>query len=114
MSEAFNKLELLEEIDNDMEFLAEIFDMLQSDAPVLISKINDGLNIKNSEAIWQNAHALKSMVGNFAAHDAYDIAYKLELAGREERLDDVRQTLPLLEIEIARFISALDNFINQD
>jgi two-component system, sensor histidine kinase and response regulator len=113
MSEAFNKSELLAEIDNDMEFLAELYEMLQSDAPALIDSINDGLDSNNVETIWKNAHALKSMVGNFAAHNAQDLAYKIELLGREEKLDDVRQNLPLLKSEIERLVSTLGDLLRQ-
>ena len=70
MSQPFDQDELLEEIDNDMDFLEELIDMLAADAPALIDSIKQGMAGSDAEAVWQNAHALKSMVGNFAAHDA--------------------------------------------
>ncbi len=111
MNEAFDKSELLQEIDDDMEFLAELFDMLENDAIVLMEKINLGLEAEDAESIWQTAHTLKSMVGNFAAHDCHAVAYKVEMAGREERFDDIRQTMPHLETEIKRLLSALTEFL---
>ncbi len=111
MNGAFNKSELLLEIDDDMEFLAELFDMLENDAIVLMEKIKLGLESEDAESICQTAHTLKSMVGNFAAHDCHTAAHKVEIAGREGRFDDIRQTMPHLETEIKRLLSALTEFL---
>jgi HPt (histidine-containing phosphotransfer) domain-containing protein len=107
MSDVLNQTELLEEIDGDLGLLSELYELFQTGAPRLVKQITDGLSTADAEAIWQNAHTLKSMVGNFCAAIAYAAAYRVELAGREERFDIVRQNLPLLEAEIARLDSAI-------
>ena len=113
MTEAFNKDELLEEIDGDMEFLAELFYMLQDDAMELLEKIKTASETGDYETVWQTAHSLKSMVGNFAAHNCHAAAYQVELAGRESRHDDISKNLPLLEEEVKNLISALTDLLGQ-
>ena len=113
MSQPFDQDELLEEIDNDMDFLEELIDMLAADAPALIESIKQGMAGSDAEAVWQNAHALKSMVGNFAAHDAHALSFQIEQAGRAEQLDEVSDTLESLEGEIASLLSALTDLLKQ-
>ncbi len=114
MSLPFNQDELLEEIDNDMEFLEELIDLLESDAPALINNIKEGVDSSHAETVWQNAHALKSMVGNFAAHNAHAMSFIIEQAGREAQLDKAGTTLELLEKEIASLLTALNQLLEQN
>ena len=111
--EIFDKQELLEEIDEDWEFLRETVDMLREDGPKLIGKMRAGVNDSDSEAIWQNAHAVKSMVGNFAAAPAFDAAYTIEARGRAGELAGIDTDVDKLEREILRLISALDDLISE-
>ncbi len=96
-----------------MEFLEELIELLESDAPALIDSIKQGMDSSNAEAVWQNAHALKSMVGNFAAHNAHAMSYQIEQAGREEQLDNVTATLDLLEKEITALVTSLNDLLKQ-
>lgn len=113
MSQPFDQDELLEEIDNDMEFLEELIDMLAADAPSLVDSIRQGMADSNAEAIWQNAHALKSMVGNFAAHNAHAMSFSIEQAGRAEEMDNIGETLESLEQEISSLLKALNELLEQ-
>jgi two-component system, sensor histidine kinase and response regulator len=107
MSDIIDKEELLEEIDGDWEFLEESVDMLNEDAPELLSEIKKGMDTNNSETIWQSAHALKSMVGNFAAKRAFDAAYQVESIGRSGDVSKINDAVAHLESEIDLLKSAL-------
>ncbi len=113
MNEVFNKSELLEEIDDDLEFLAEMFEMLEEDAPALLVKIRDGFNKGEAETIWQSAHTLKSMVGNFAAQPSFDAAYQIETMGREGNLNDMEVAIVSLEAEVNQLIIALRELLSK-
>lgn len=111
MSEIINKEELLEEIDGDWEFLEESVDMLTEDAPALLSEIKEGLDTNNTETIWQSAHALKSMVGNFAAERAFDAAYQVESLGKNGDCSEMTDAVSHLETELELLKSALTELI---
>ena len=111
MNDIINKTELLEEIDGDWEFLEESVEMLMEDAPTLLTEIKNGLAAKDAEAIWQNAHTLKSMVGNFFAKRSFDAAYRVETLGRNGDISEVDMVILILEIEIQQLISALRDFL---
>lgn len=97
----------MNELDGDYEFLTESLAMLEEDAPKLLSRIKDGLDRKDAEVVWQNAHSIKSMVGNFFAQPAFDAASNIESMGRQGTLDDIGKTLEVLEKEIGRLFFAL-------
>ena len=111
MNDIINKTELLEEIDGDWEFLEESVEILMEDAPTLLTEIKNGLAANDAEAIWQNAHALKSMVGNFFAKRSFEAAHRVETLGRNGDISEVDMEILILEIEIQQLISALSNFL---
>ena len=100
--------ELLEEIDGDWEFLEESVDMLREDHAQLITSIKAGVQNSDCEAIWQGAHTMKSMVGNFSAKLAYEAAYAIETKGRNNDIDGISSAVDSLESEVQRLIAALE------
>ena len=111
--EIFDKDELLEEIDEDWEFLRETVDMLREDGPKLIGKIRAAVQDSDSETVWQSAHTVKSMVGNFAAVPAFDAAFGIESRGRAGELDGIVPDVDKLEHEISSLVTALDNLLTE-
>jgi len=111
-AEPFDKEELLEEIDDDWEFLEESVEMLKEDAPGLLAQVRVGIDKRDAGMVWQNAHTIKSMVGNFAAGPAFEMAHGLETRGRANDLDAVGTQVDQLEAELQRLTSALDSLLS--
>ncbi len=111
-AEPFDKEALLEEIDDDWEFLEESVGMMKEDATGLLAQIRAGIGTRDADMIWQNAHTLKSMVGNFAAGPAFEMAYRIETLGRANDLDAVGPQVDKLEAELQRLTSALDSLLS--
>lgn len=107
MSDVFDKQELLEELDDDFEFLAESLDILDSDAPTLLKQIREALQQGDASAVSTGAHTLKSMVGNFSAQPAFEAALAVETVGRDGDLSDCSQSIQELETEVGRLQTAL-------
>jgi HPt (histidine-containing phosphotransfer) domain-containing protein len=107
MNDIFNKAELLEELDGDREFLEESVEMLVKDAPNLLAEIKNGLAENDTEAIWKNAHTLKSMVGNFSAKRSFEAAYQVESLGRKGNASEMNNAITHLESEVGLLVSAL-------
>lgn len=113
MNNAFDKQELLEELDGDREFLVESLEMLDDDAPALLDQIRDALDKGDAAAVGVGAHTLKSMVGNFCAQPAFDAALQLEALGRSGELDKCGESLQSLESEVGRLQRALHEFLSE-
>lgn len=114
MTDVFDRQELLEELDDDLEFLAESLEILDSDAPELLKQIWAAVDQGDAESLSTNAHTLKSMVGNFAAKPAFEAALCVENIGREGDLSGCGPSVEVLEKEVGRLRAALHEFLVAD
>ena len=113
MTEAFDRQELLDELDGDREFLEESLDMLEADAQELIEQIRTGGDTQNAEQIRVASHTLKSMVGNFCAAPAFEAALNLESIGKSGELSQCAEGLAVLENEVTRLRKELRVFLDE-
>ena len=113
MAQTFDEAELLERVDNDLEFLAETVQMLTDDGPSLLGKVSDGIASEDAAGVARDAHALKGMISNFCAPETQEAALELErmgkagdLASAPAALEALRQRLDALVAELNEFIKA--------
>ena len=107
MDDVLDKAELLERIDEDMEFLAETVEMFNEDSPKILSEIRDAIKQQDASALTGAAHTFKGMAANFCAKRAVDAALALEMMGRNGDLMGATDALCTLEKEAKRLKSAL-------
>ncbi len=93
---------ILERIGGDRELLRELAGLFVGDCPRMLSDIQDAVRDGNAEALQKAAHALKGSVSNFAAEAAVQVAFRLEMMGRNQDMTDAAQALNELEREIGR------------
>lgn len=111
MSEPFDKKELLEELDDDLEFLAESFEIFTEDAEDLLQRLGEAMETGDSDRVASTAHTIKSMVGNFSAAPAHQAALELETLGKSGDLADGPAKLVKLQFEVDRLKQALGDLI---
>ena len=111
MSDPFDRQELLDRVDEDMEFLAETVEMFDEDGPPLLSEIRDAIARQDSEALAQAAHTFKGMVANFCADPAVEAALELEMMGKNADLGGAEEAAGRLESEAERLKSALVDLV---
>jgi HPt (histidine-containing phosphotransfer) domain-containing protein len=92
--------ELLEELEDDRELLAQMFQIFEQDAGGRMSRIRDAIASGNSAVLMEEAHALKGGVGNFFAMSVFDTAYKLEIMGRDNELAEASSVFATLETQV--------------
>jgi two-component system sensor histidine kinase/response regulator len=100
--------ELLERIDGDRVFLAELLAIFQGDYPGQIRSAHEAVIRCDAAALQRIGHALKGALGNLAAPIAARFATELESMGQggDIAMADVRLTE--LENELPRVIEALE------
>ncbi len=111
MLNAFDEHALMERVDGDVEFLKETVAMLDEDSPALLGEIIAAAGSGDAEALIGPAHALKGMLANFCAEPAETAARRLELMGREGRLDDAQAAADRVRSETERLKEALREFL---
>ena len=82
MAQTFDEQELLKRVDNDMVFLGEILQMLETDGRALMAQVKADLAANDAAALNRDAHSLKGMILHFCAAKAQELAFQIEKAGR--------------------------------
>ena len=114
MTDAFDEKALMEEIDNDIEFLTESLGMFDEDTPSLLRQIRSAASSDDAEGLIKPAHTLKGLVGNFCAYPAETAARELETMAREGQLAGVEEAIEKLRSEVGRLGDALHHFVETE
>jgi HPt (histidine-containing phosphotransfer) domain-containing protein len=98
--DVFDVSKALEVVDGDTELFEEITDLFLENFPENITRIREGVTNGDAGALERAAHSLKGSVANFSAKRAFDAAYKLEVIGKEGKLEGAGAALSDLEKEM--------------
>ncbi len=100
--------ELLERIDGDYSFLAELAELFRNDYPHQLMVARDALSRQDSQAVEKASHALKGALANLAAGPAARVAQDLEANARSGNLTHADSALQQLEEELKRVMIQLE------
>jgi CheY-like chemotaxis protein len=101
---------LLARVENDVELLAEMFDLFLDSSPLLMAEIETGIERADSQVIERAAHALKGAMQSIAAVPAATAALHLEQLGRAGDLTAVDKAVQQLKVELKRLNLALAEY----
>ena len=76
--------ELLHRLDGDIDFLQDMTDCLRNEVARFITQLKQALDGNDTKLLLTTAHTINSMVGNFCAHDIYEVAQNLETSAQEQ------------------------------
>ncbi len=111
MPDTFNRAELLERVDHDMDFLAETVEMLVTDGRSLLADARAAAVAGDAPALGRAAHALKGMISNFCAAPAQDAALAVEKIGKSGDLAPSGAAIDTLHANLESLISDLQSFV---
>jgi CheY-like chemotaxis protein len=100
--------ELLDRIDDDRAFLAELIELFRSEYPVNLEAARAAIHANDAPALQRSAHAMKGVLGNLAADRASALAADLEDMGRSGDLAKAEPVLHNLDAELKNVIRALE------
>lgn len=96
-----------------MEDLArETVSSFLSTLPVLISAVESAIQSKNASDLELAAHTLKGAISNFYAEPSRVLAWKLEVQGKERKLDGAEATLLELKAKLGALSIELQKVID--
>jgi two-component system, sensor histidine kinase and response regulator len=102
-----NAEELLERLDGDRAFLAELTELFRGDYPRQIRAIQEAIEQNDAVGVKQASHALKGALCNLAALRAGEMAADLERIGGSGDLELARRSLGDLEKELVNTLDSL-------
>jgi len=101
--------ELLERIDGDRAFLAELLALFRDDYPVQVRAAREAVKTGNAEALQRAGHALKGALANLAAPASSRLAGQLESMGRSGDIQFAAGKLADMEAELERVVEELES-----
>jgi len=103
----FDLEKTLANLDGDRELFENLVLVFVEESSQQMEAIRDAVEKADGKGAEKAAHAIKGTVGNFAAQRAFDLAYRVELLGRERKLDELPEVLVALECEMNKLKDAL-------
>lgn len=111
---AFDLEGALENAGGEPEFLCELIGVLSEQADALMAQLRQAMSDDDSEAVMRTAHTIKGAVANFCAARAADVAYRVEVLGKEERLGEAPAAVDALQRELGRLGDELTAYAVDD
>ena len=102
VNESVDVQELLERVDGDRGFIAELAEVFREDYPRQMRAAREAAAAGDAEKVRRAGHALKGALSNLAAARACEFAFALETMGRSGDLSGAALTLTQLEDELPR------------
>jgi PAS domain S-box-containing protein len=106
--EILDRVTALARLDGDAKLLGELAGLFLADTARLLSAVRQAVTRGDAKALEYAAHALKSSVGNFAAHAAFEAAARLEMSGRQGDLAEAQEAYAALHQEVERLKPVLE------
>jgi CheY-like chemotaxis protein/HPt (histidine-containing phosphotransfer) domain-containing protein len=109
-NEIFERAALLDRLDGDEEFCNELIRICLRDVPGRIESIKKALEENKAELVQKQAHNIKGASANIGAKALSEVAFELELAGKNHELKTAPSMIEQLERELDRFQAIYQGF----
>jgi two-component system, sensor histidine kinase and response regulator len=107
-SDVVDVAQLLDRIDDDRNFLAELVEIFRRDYPHSVNAVRSAIDTGNAAGLQHSAHTLKGTLANLSALSASALAAELEQMGRSVNLAGAQSTLDRLALELPNVTRALE------
>ena len=111
MAQLFDEAELMERLDNDVAFLADTVQMLETDGRALMVELKTAVASGDAPAVGRTAHTLKGMISNFCSPAVQMLALDVEQAGKASDSAGAAAASAKLEHELEALIVELVAFV---
>ena len=111
MAQLFDEAELMERVDDDVAFLADTVQMLETDGRALMLELKTAVASGAAPAIGHTGHTLKGMISNFCSPTLQTLALHVEHAGKSGDVPGAAEASAKLEPELEALIVELVAFV---
>ncbi len=103
----FDREELMERVGGNEDICKQVVKLFMDNLPEYIRKLRTALQKNDARQIQFQAHTVKGMAANVAAHRMHSIASELEDAGEEAAWEKISLLITEMESEFKNVLSAL-------
>jgi two-component system sensor histidine kinase/response regulator len=97
---SFDRADLMERLDGDIELISELVQIFLEDAPQLVEELGAAVSRGDAAQVHRSAHSLKGSASNFSAGPVVESALRLELMGKSGNLADAPSEFRILEANL--------------
>lgn len=108
---SFNRHLALDRVGGDEDLLREVAQIYLAEYPALLTEIRSAVKHGDAESLQRASHTLKGSLATLGAEAGANIAFQLEISGRNGALQSADQDLRLLEAELVRVDSEISAMI---
>ncbi len=103
----------LDSVKGDRDLLRIVVKTYLEEAPRLVTRMKDSLGQSNGAELNMAAHSLKGSLRFLAAEQGFQLAYQLELMGRDSDFEKAPDTLSSLEAFLSKLTPSLRTHLEQ-
>ena len=104
---ALDRADLLDRADGDATLLRDMVRLFLEALPAHLAALGNAVSRRDGLALWQTAHAMKGMVGNFGKSPAHASASRLERMGKSGDLSEIEADWSRLQDDVAQLRAEL-------
>lgn len=108
--ESLDKERFLWEVGNDLGLAKKMVDLFLQTGAEQMELVQAAVANQDSEELFQTAHKLKGMFGEFHANKAFSAVQELERLGKNKSFVGVEDILEQVELEFRKLMKALESF----
>jgi len=112
--EIFDKKSMLSRLDGDEELANVVIATFLDEAPVLLNKIKNDLELNDANSLQHHAHSLKGAAANIGADILNNTAAQIEQAAQQGNLALANSHFEKIENEYDKLKPIISTSINQD
>ncbi|MBC7363033.1 MAG: Hpt domain-containing protein [Candidatus Aminicenantes bacterium] len=102
-----DRQEVLERIGGDEDFLKELIDIYKQEFAEKAELLAKAIEEKNFQVIREAGHSLKGASANLSLPALREAAWEMEMAGKEQNLEQAQKALTKLKKEYQRLLEYL-------
>jgi two-component system, sensor histidine kinase and response regulator len=91
------------------DLVKDVIDVFLTDAPVMLTRLNEAALASNAVDLAAAAHAIKGSAGLFSRGEAYDDARALELRARDGDISAADRACRDIQLSVSRLMSELES-----
>jgi hypothetical protein len=101
------KKDLLEQVDNDAEFLQTLIETFRSECPTITGNLANAVIERNPAEIANAAHSLRGSISIFVPRNSLAALRTLEGMGKSGKLEDVDEVFSVISRETISILESL-------
>jgi HPt (histidine-containing phosphotransfer) domain-containing protein len=100
-------------VGGDVDLLVEVLGAFQKESREMIASIHEALDARDASVLHRAAHTIKNGCYNLGAQETGDVAFELEVMGRDATFDQVPPLLVELETQLKQIQREVEQYLRE-